>query len=97
MQAAPKFHATPRVGDESNYREQLQAATARDPWRPEKMNVLKGDFFYKKSSSPAKVCPVCGDLIPLTRRAARDWDQIQFCSAVCRRNRGTEHPRAKAS
>jgi hypothetical protein len=44
-----------------------------------------------------KVCRVCGDLIPMTRRAARDWEQIQFCSAACRRNRGLEPPQAKAS
>jgi len=39
----------------------------------------------KKTSLPAKVCKVCGDVIERSRRAARDWDRIRYCSAVCRR------------
>ena len=39
----------------------------------------------KKASFPAKVCKVCGDAIAWTRRAAHDWDHLQYCSAVCRR------------
>jgi hypothetical protein len=31
------------------------------------------------------VCRVCGDAIARTRRAAHEWDHIQYCSAVCRR------------
>jgi hypothetical protein len=47
----------------------------------------------KKVSLPMKVCRVCGDVIARTRRAARDWDHIQYCSAVCRR-RGVVQQRA---
>jgi hypothetical protein len=61
------------------------------------MNVVKGNFFLQKSNSPVKVCQVCGDMIPMTRRAARDWEQIQFCSAVCRRSNRLQQPQAKAS
>ena len=61
------------------------------------MNLFKGEFPSRKSTMPVKVCQVCGDLIPMTRRAVRDWEQIQFCSAACRRNRGVEPRRAKAS
>ena len=39
----------------------------------------------KKTSFPAKLCKVCGAVIARTRRAARDWERIQYCSAVCRR------------
>jgi len=34
-----------------------------------------------------KLCAVCGRLILWRRRSARTWDVLQFCSAVCRRNR----------
>jgi hypothetical protein len=61
------------------------------------MNVLHGNFFSTKSTAPAKVCQVCGAMIPVTRRTARNWEQIQFCSAVCRRNRGAQPVRTKAS
>jgi hypothetical protein len=30
-------------------------------------------------------CKVCGDLIEFSRRAARVWSSIEFCSAACRR------------
>jgi hypothetical protein len=61
------------------------------------MNLFKGEFPSRKDNMRVKVCRVCGDLIPMTRRAARDWEQIQFCSAACRRNRSLEPPQAKAS
>ena len=57
----------------------------------------EGIHVVKKESLPAKVCRVCGDVIERTRRAARDWDRIQYCSAVCRRM-GTAYERmAEAS
>jgi hypothetical protein len=39
----------------------------------------------RKGSIPAKVCKVCGGTIAWTRRAASEWEHIQYCSAVCRR------------
>jgi hypothetical protein len=34
-------------------------------------------------------CKVCGDLIEFSRRAARAWNSIEFCSAACRRMSST--------
>ncbi len=46
----------------------------------------------KKTSLSSKVCKVCGDVIERTRRAARDWEKIHYCSAACRRT-GVAHKR----
>ena len=48
-------------------------------------------------SFSAKVCAVCGEMIALTRRAAKDWDHIRYCSAVCRRIGMVQRRMAKAS
>jgi hypothetical protein len=50
----------------------------------------------KKSAVAAKVCKICGDVIAFTRRTARDWEKIQYCSAVCRRA-GVSHHRVAAA
>jgi hypothetical protein len=50
-----------------------------------------------KEALPAKVCKVCGDAIARTRRALRDWEHIQYCSAVCRRTGGAHARMAVAS
>jgi hypothetical protein len=63
--------------------------------KPEGIHVVRHGL--KKESLPAKVCKVCGDGIARTRRAARDWERLQYCSAVCRRM-GVVHERiAQAS
>lgn len=36
-------------------------------------------------SIPRRLCKVCGKQIEFSRRAARDWETIEFCSAACRR------------
>jgi hypothetical protein len=51
----------------------------------------------KKANAAAKTCRVCGEAIEYTRRAARDWDRIEYCSAVCRRMRGSNGQIAAAS
>ena len=51
----------------------------------------------KKANVTAKTCRVCGELIQYTRRAARDWDRIEYCSAVCRRTGVSNRPSAAAS
>jgi hypothetical protein len=56
----------------------------------------EGIHLIRKESRPAKACKVCGDVIARTRRAARDWEQIQYCSAVCRRV-GVAHERVAAA
>jgi hypothetical protein len=50
----------------------------------------------KKANISAKACRVCGEAIEYTRRAARDWDHIEYCSAVCRRT-GTANMRLAAA
>jgi hypothetical protein len=49
----------------------------------------------KRGPVAAKVCKICGDVIAFTRRTARDWEKIQYCSAVCRRT-GVSHRMAAA-
>jgi len=51
----------------------------------------------KKASLSSKVCKVCGDVIERTRRAARDWEKIQYCSAACRRTGVAQNRMATAS
>jgi hypothetical protein len=51
----------------------------------------------KRGSLPAKACKVCGESIEFTRRTARDWEAIKYCSAVCRRNRTTPQRMPMAS
>ncbi|HZE26058.1 MAG TPA: DUF2256 domain-containing protein [Terriglobales bacterium] len=51
----------------------------------------------KKPSLPAKVCKVCGDVIACTRRAARDWERIEYCNAACRRRGAAQRRIAAAS
>ncbi len=54
-------------------------------------------YEMKKPNLPAKLCKVCGDMIAKTRRVAREWDRIQYCSAVCRRMASVEERIAAAS
>jgi hypothetical protein len=51
----------------------------------------------KKPNLPAKLCKVCGDMIARTRRVAREWERIQYCSAVCRRMASAQERIAAAS
>ncbi len=48
-------------------------------------NGPKRIYEMRKPNLSAKVCKVCGDMIARTRRVAREWERIQYCSAVCRR------------
>jgi hypothetical protein len=59
--------------------------------------VFPKNDFLKIKSLPAKVCAVCGEMIALTRRAAKDWDHVRYCSAVCRRIGIVQRRMAKAS
>jgi hypothetical protein len=61
--------------------------------------MLKGPkriYEIRKPDLPAKVCEVCGDRIAATRRVAREWARIHYCSAVCRRT-GSEQGRLAAA
>ncbi len=42
---------------------------------------------------PAKVCAACGRRIEWRRKWARDWEQVRYCSAACRRHRVTDTDR----
>jgi hypothetical protein len=35
--------------------------------------------------SDNKSCPACGGTIHWRRRLARNWDEVMYCSASCRR------------
>jgi hypothetical protein len=54
-------------------------------------------YEMKKPHLPAKLCKVCGDMIARTRRVAREWERIQYCSAVCRRMATAQERIAAAS
>jgi hypothetical protein len=41
----------------------------------------------RHATSVTKPCKTCGDPIEFNRRTAREWGKVQYCSAVCRRNR----------
>jgi hypothetical protein len=41
----------------------------------------------KQRSAAVKACKVCGECIEFNRRTAREWEKVEYCSAVCRRNR----------
>ena len=38
-------------------------------------------------SPPTKICAKCGRTITWRRKWARDWDQVIYCSARCRKER----------
>jgi hypothetical protein len=54
-------------------------------------------YEMKRANLPAKLCTVCGDMIAKTRRVAREWERIQYCSAVCRRMASAQERIAAAS
>jgi hypothetical protein len=54
-------------------------------------------YEMKRPNLPAKLCKVCGDMIARTRRVAREWERIQYCSAVCRRMASAQERIAAAS
>ena len=57
---------------------------ARCPWRSRRGENAP------KTGSPDKICPACGR--PFTwRRKWAVWDQVQWCSDRCRRNRRVTH------
>jgi hypothetical protein len=43
---------------------------------------------------PAKPCTVCGRTITWRRKWQRDWEQVRYCSAACRRAGLTDTDRA---
>jgi hypothetical protein len=41
----------------------------------------------KKQHLPTKTCTVCQRLFTWRKKWERDWDQVQYCSERCRRNK----------
>ncbi|MCX7638243.1 MAG: DUF2256 domain-containing protein [Cyclobacteriaceae bacterium] len=41
----------------------------------------------KKSDFPEKICRVCHRPFTWRRKWKEYWDEVQYCSARCRRNR----------
>ena len=35
---------------------------------------------------PAKICAACGRRVEWRRKWERDWEQVRYCSAACRRH-----------
>lgn len=60
-------------------------------------NGPKRIYEMKRPNLPAKLCKVCGDVIARTRRVAREWERVQYCSAVCRRMGSARQRIASAS
>jgi hypothetical protein len=50
---------------------------------PESSNMV---LALKRRSSAVKACKV-REAIEFNRRTAREWNKVEYCSAVCRRNR----------
>ncbi|HKK55191.1 DUF2256 domain-containing protein [Marinobacter sp.] len=42
---------------------------------------------HKKTSLPAKTCPVCNRPFAWRKKWARDWANVRYCSERCRRSR----------
>lgn len=43
---------------------------------------------------PSKTCTRCGRRFEWRKKWARNWDEVQYCSAACRRQRLTDTDRA---
>ncbi len=41
-----------------------------------------------KNSHPPKTCVVCGREFEWRKKWERSWDQVRYCSAKCRDNKG---------
>ncbi|MFM8933439.1 MAG: DUF2256 domain-containing protein [Gemmataceae bacterium] len=46
----------------------------------------------KKSELPEKICPVCHRAFRWRRKWSANWDQVKYCSNLCR---SKKHPRQK--
>jgi hypothetical protein len=46
------------------------------------------------STGTDKLCAVCGRRIEWRKKWAKNWEQVKYCSAACRRNRNSGPQRA---
>jgi hypothetical protein len=42
---------------------------------------------HKKKHLPEKICVVCGRPFAWRKKWAKDWEQVKYCSAACRKIR----------
>jgi hypothetical protein len=45
-------------------------------------------FKGNKAALPSKPCAVCGRPMNWRKAWAKDWAQVRYCSAACRRRKG---------
>ncbi|MEZ9057848.1 DUF2256 domain-containing protein [Vibrio pelagius] len=45
----------------------------------------------KKRDLPTKLCPVCLRPFMWRKKWQKCWNQVQYCSERCRRNKGSIH------
>ncbi|WP_261902611.1 DUF2256 domain-containing protein [Vibrio fortis] len=45
----------------------------------------------KKRDLPTKLCPVCFRPFTWRKKWQKCWDEVQYCSERCRRNKGSIH------
>ena len=41
----------------------------------------------RKADLPTKICATCGRPFAWRRKWARDWDEVKYCSDLCRSER----------
>jgi hypothetical protein len=49
------------------------------------MTTYKAAFRGNKAALPSKPCMACGRPMSWRRSWAKNWEQVKFCSAGCRR------------
>ena len=51
---------------------------------------MSADPGYKgnKAALPSKPCAVCGRAMSWRRAWAKNWSEVRYCSAACRRDKG---------
>ncbi|MEM6717925.1 MAG: DUF2256 domain-containing protein [Bacteroidota bacterium] len=45
----------------------------------------------KKAHLPTKICKVCERPFTWRKKWERVWDEVQYCSERCRRNKNRKH------
>ncbi|MSR09184.1 MAG: DUF2256 domain-containing protein [Gammaproteobacteria bacterium] len=48
---------------------------------------MRVSFKGNKARLPSKTCRVCGREMSWRKAWARNWSEVLYCSAACRRNR----------
>jgi len=51
------------------------------------MNAAGNAFKGNKHYLPSKLCAGCGRMMVWRKRWAKNWDEVKYCSAACRKVR----------